>query len=452
VDAEQIARAVGHTWAGSLAERNLARRLALRLRHLIEGGVIVAGTRLPSERALALALHVSRPTVTDAFDELRSAGALRSRQGSGTWVAERGPATGEPAMAELVLATHGINLAAAAPADVSHLEHLDLRLADLLAATPAHGHDPVGLPALRAALAERLATTPDELVVTSGAHHALTLILGALTTPGDPVLVEDCTYPGFLDLLAAHRAVAVATGRDDDGVTPDALDHALRTAGTKLVYLTPAVHAPSGRATPAARLDALAAVLDQHGATVLIDDTLADVRYGTKLRGLAARCARAQAITVGSLSKSVWGGLRIGWLRAPAPLRQAILRHRAQVDLGTAIASQRIAQSVVEDLDAILATRIETLRAKRTRLVDALPAWDVQLPDGGLTLWARLPVSGARFAAAAHRHGVVVMPGHIARPDGRDDGHVRLCFDREPALLDEGAARLTAAYAELRAE
>ena len=131
--ADQLAALLGREWALQPQPAGLARRLALTLRHLIAGELLATGTRLPPERVLAQALHVSRPTVTSALDELRGLGLLESRQGSGTWVAgqpERAPAV--PAMSELVLAGHGINLAAATPADASHLGPLRLGSGDLL--------------------------------------------------------------------------------------------------------------------------------------------------------------------------------------------------------------------------------------------------------------------------------------------------------------------------------
>lgn len=286
MDADQLVRAVGTAWSTAPGERNLARRLAERLRQLVEAGVLASGDPLPAERLLASALNVSRPTVSAALDELRRDGVLRSRQGSGTWVTDTPSSFSGPAMADVVLGTEGINLAAAVPADTSHLASLDLRVdVNRLAATTARfGHEPVGLPELRAALADRHArfgasADADQVIVTDGAHHALWLLLGALTWPADNVLVERHTYPGMLDLLDAHRLLPVAIDRDELGACPRSLDHALRTTAPRLVYLAPGVHAPTGHATPPGRLDELAAVLDRHDATVIADDTLADLRF-----------------------------------------------------------------------------------------------------------------------------------------------------------------------------
>jgi DNA-binding transcriptional MocR family regulator len=431
--------------------------LALGLRHLITGDLIATGTRLPAERALAQAFHVSRPTITAALDELRALGLLESRQGSGTWIADRGPRPIlAPAMSELVLTDRGINLAAATAADAAHIGPLRLGPGDLLAGSPAHGYDPIGLEALRAQIAARLTrqglpTEAGELLVTSGAHHALALILGAVSQVGDRVVVEEHTYGGFLDLLAVARARPIALPCDGEGPCPDALDRALRRSQHRLVYLMPSIHAPSGARTTDGRRRELAGVLDRHEALVVADETLADLHDGERAPSLATLCSAAAVLTVESLSKSVWGGLRIGWIRAPRALRESLLRYRAHVDLGTALPAQHVAVQIVARLDRLLAGRNAELRHKaahlRGLLTAQLPDWSVPMPDGGLCLWARLPLDDtAGYVDAAAREGVAVMSGSVAHAHRGVDAHIRICFDRSLHILDEAAERMAAAW------
>ncbi len=157
------------------------------------------------------------------------------------------------------------------------------------------------------------------------------------------------------------------------------------------------------------------------------------------------------------MSKSVWAGLRVGWIHAAGPVRDRLLRHRARVDLGTPLLSQHVAMSVVAGLDTVLTDRLPILRDRRDRCVEALtrelPDWDVFLPHGGLAVWVRLPDTVSRELVAAGRHrGVTVMPGVIARADrARADPHLRLCFDREPAVLAAGIDRLREAAADVAA-
>lgn len=461
MNADQLARLLGSGWtlegATTTEPGNLARRLALGLRHLIAAELIATGTRLPAERALAQALHVSRPTVTTALDELRGLGLIESRRGSGTWITDREPRpSAAPAMAELVLTDHGINLAAAAAPDASHLGRLRIGLGDLLGGSPAHGYDPVGLPDLRDRLAARLTgqglvTNADEIIVTNGAHHALALVLGALSRPGDRVIVEEHTYGGFLDLLEVAWARPISVPRDEAGPRPHALEDVMRRSQARLVYLMPSIHAPTGMRSSAERRREIARVLDRQEALVIVDETLADVHDGDRAPSLATLCTAASVITVESLGKSVWGGLRIGWIRAPSALRDSILRHRARVDLGTAVAAQQLALQVEARLDALLADRNPPLRRKaehlRHRLATRIPQWSAPLPDGGLCLWVRLPLDDASgYVRAAAHCGVVVMAGAVARANRAADPHIRICFDRDPQILDEAVERMAAAW------
>jgi DNA-binding transcriptional MocR family regulator len=358
-------------------------------------------------------------------------------------------------MSELVFPEHGINLAAATAPDASHLGPLRLGLGDLLSASPAHGYDPVGLPELRARIADRLTlgalpTSADEIIVTSGAHAALALILGALARPGDRVIVEQLTYGGFLDLAEVARARPVPIAADGEGPCPDALDRAIRQSQPRLVYLVGPIHA-TGMATTDARLREIAHVLDRHKALVIADETLAALHRGKRARSLATLCSAARVLTVDSLSKSVWGGLRIGWIRAPRALRDPLLRHRTRVDLGTSVAAQLVALQVEARFGALLHERNRALRTKaahlQQRLTVRIPTWSVPVPVGGLCLWVRLPVDDAApYVEAAARHGVAVMAGAVARADRAPDPHIRVCFDRSRQILDEAVERMATAW------
>jgi len=453
VDADELARLVGEGWATDRDGGAMPDRLALALRHLIDGDLLAPGVRLPPERALAAAFHVSRPTMTAALDELRQQGLVASRQGSGTWVGERPRGAVRPrAMSEAVLVGHGINLAAAAPPDSSLLT--GPRDSELLATVPAHGLGPEGLPELRAALAawhtaHRLPTSADDLMVTSGAHHALGLVLGAFCAPGDRVIVEEHTYGGLLDLLAVAHVSAVAVPRDARGVDVAALTRAIDRTRPRLVCLMPSVHAPTGAGTGVLRRRELAAALDRAGALVVVDETLAET--ADPVPSLAALCSVAEVVSVHSFSKTAWAGLRVGWIRARPQARERLARHRARVDLGTSVPGQHAALRIATGMDAFLARRREDLRAKAIHLRDALgvalPEWRIALPYGGLSLWARLPVEDAAgYVRAAEAAGVVVMHGAVARADRGPDPHVRLCFDRGPQILDEAVVRLARAW------
>ena len=158
---------------------------------------------------------------------------------------------------------------------------------------------------------------------------------------------------------------------------------------------------------------------------------------------------------LGSMGKSFWGGLRLGWIRADAQIIQALAPRRASIDLGSPLLEQLAACQLLADEGASLASRRALLRDRRdflvTRMRDRLPDWTVSSPPGGLSLWAELPapVSSA-LAATSERFGVRIAAGPRFGVDGAFERFVRLPFTLPPAELAEAVDRLAQAYAGLR--
>jgi DNA-binding transcriptional MocR family regulator len=446
---------------------SLAARLAFALRSRILADLLPAGTVLPAERLLAETLAVSRSTLVAALDLLRADGLVISRQGSGTVIASgvvagaEAPKPGLTMAARLLgAAERGINFGISAPPAASALPALAVTSADLLAALPAHGYDPAGLLLLRAALAERhsaagVTTTVEQISVTHGAQHAIDLALAALCRPGDAVAVEDPTYPGVLDVIAARRLRPVAVAGDVRGPTPAGLESAARDHGTRVAFLLPAVHNPTGRVLDPGRRQALARTLDKLEMTAVEDNTLADLAYqDARPPSLAALCRRALVVTVETTSKVAWGGLRVGWLRAPSSVIERSVQLRTSSDLGCSVPAQLLALQLLDHYDDLIAARRAALQHSATRfaglLRDAIPGCEFDAPAGGLSLWVRLPggADATAFASRALRHGVSVAPGQFASPTGGHE-HLRLCHDRPDEELTEGTARLAAAWAEI---
>lgn len=442
------------------AHGTLPQRLAYGLRCAIASGLLADGVRLPAERDLARALAVSRSTVTTALDLLRDDGLVTSRQGSGTVI--RGPgqrAVGGARIAGLAVTT-GIDLAIGTPADPSHLPPITIDVGELTCSRIGTGLVPLGLSVLREALADRhtgmgLVTDPAQIHVTAGAHQAIALAFAAVAGPGDAVAVEDPNYSGIFDILDGVGARAIPLEADSDGVRPAALDQVLRTARPTAVYLQTGPHNPTGRVPSPGRMVALAAVLDKHRALVVEDCTLADLTFGGRPRPeLAELCRRAVVVSTGSFSKVAWGGLRIGWLRGPAPLIERTMHLKLSGDLGASAPAQLMAAQLLPGLDALAERRRATLRAAMdsvlARLATELPSWEIVPPRGGLVLWARLPVADSGpFVALAARHGVHVAPGSVALAGRGQSPHVRICVDRPEPLLAAGLQRLAHAWAEI---
>lgn len=451
-------------------------RLAAALRRILEREEIGAGARLPSERALAGALAVSRTTVVAAYEKLRQEGRVESRQGSGTRVLpDPGGASGRPdrrAEEETVPATSTLVLRTLAQDEAGSISFLAAHLpgaGEILEAAFArsrrelatlsghHGYMPLGLPSLRAALARHLSarglpTREEQILVTNGAQQAIALAARLLLSPGDEVVLEDPTYPGAIDLFSAARARLVPVPPAGDPTAVDRIAAALRRPRVKLLYLLPTFHNPTGAVLPERQRRDIAKVAEQSGVPILEDQTLSDVSLGpSPPPPIAAFSRRGDVLTVGSLSKLYWGGLRIGWLRGPERLIHRLARRKAMEDLGSSVLSQIVAVRLLEDADAFTKLRRRQVEARleaMTRgLSRRLPDWTWKKPAGGLTLWARLPRGhAAEFAQVAARHGVAVLPGSVCSPSNGFGDHLRLAFVPEPAEIREGVERLFRAW------
>jgi DNA-binding transcriptional MocR family regulator len=158
-------------------------------------------------------------------------------------------------------------------------------------------------------------------------------------------------------------------------------------------------------------------------------------------------------LTIGSLSKVLWGGLRVGWIRAPAPVIQRLGRMKLVTDHGSSAVSQILALRLLEEFDAIRDERHALVRERKALLEsllhERLPSWTWDPPAGGLCLWVRLPAGDATsFSQVASRHGVTLVAGPMTSVDGNFSDRVRLPYVLEPGEMREGVNRLAAAWAE----
>ena len=217
---------------------------------------------------------------------------------------------------------------------------------------------------LRAAIARRftargLPTTADQVLVTAGGQAAISLVLAALVTPGDRVLVEHPTYPNALDAVHARGARCVPVPLDLDSPGADAWDldlvtAAVRDAAPRLAYLVPDHQNPTGALLDGAGRERLVALARRTGTPLLIDETLAELTFvGPGEAPVATHGAPDSplVITVGSAAKVLWGGLRIGWIRTAAPMIRRLAALRAATDLGGPVLEQLVATRLIDDLE-----------------------------------------------------------------------------------------------------
>ncbi|MGY1884689.1 MULTISPECIES: MocR-like transcription factor YczR [unclassified Blastococcus] len=421
--------------------------VARRVRELLTAGSLPVGTRLPAERELAAELDVSRVTVASAYRVLREEGFARTRHGSGTVTALPDVRTGwsPPRTTPGVL-----DLAHAAPeAAPQLLPAYERAFGELPAHLPAHGYAPSGLPGLRAAVAgwftsRGLATDADQVVITAGVGDAAALVLGTLLEPGDRVLVEHPTYPGAVGLVAAAGGRCVPAVVDP--AEPDALvgtaQLVARQSSPRLAYLMPDCHNPTGAGLSATGRRRLAATLWQHGIVTLVDEVATGLQLdGPAAPPYAAGVPDAAVVTVGGLSKAVWGGLRIGWLRTEASLAARLGEALARRQLSVGVLDQLAATVLVQQLDEVLGHRRVQLRERRdvllAELARQLPDWSAPVPAGGLSAWCRLPpgTSSAELTSAAAELGLLLAEGRAFGTGHAFDDHLRLPFTLPPERL-----------------
>jgi DNA-binding transcriptional MocR family regulator len=452
-------------------------RLAVALEIAIAEGRVPAGVRLPSERALAEVLDVSRGTVVRTYARLREGGAVHTRRGSGTVVGAEEHRPDRASQLAGTLSSEG-SVAALGARDA---DAIDLRAAAWLGdrrllramsnwdpddlpdvGDADNGYWPLGLPALRGAIAARLTATglpsrPDQIIVTNGAQQALDVALTTVAGPQDTVLLAEVTWPGIQELLSVRNMRPVTVPLvDHHHVDQVALVRHLREGRSPAAYLVPTFDNPTGAVMPApARRLVVEAALE--GGTVLIDDlTLSELWLDEPPPpplGVVLPEAAGQVVTVGSLSKLAWGGLRVGWLRAEGPLLERLGQIKTVLDFGNAIPSQLAALTVMRQLDGLVVDhRAELVRrraALTADLTELLPSWRFVQPSGGMSVWVDLGgVSGDAFAATAARHGVRVSPARVYHALGTDLGHVRLTLTHDVATTREAVRRLAAAWTD----
>ncbi|MGW4442236.1 MocR-like transcription factor YczR [Streptomyces sp. NPDC004682] len=441
------------------------RHLARAIGTLILDGRIAPHVRLPAERELAAALHTSRPTVTAVYDLLRESGFAHSRQGSGTWTALPQGRTPSGVTRLLAPADTVIDLARASPGLPEHT--LADALAEITPQLTAHAHTPgyhpYGLPELRAAIAGRftergLATVPEQILVTSGAQHALTLVLGLLCGPGDRVMVESPSYPNALEAMRHARLRPVSVPVTDDGWDIGIAESTLHQAVPRLACLIPDFHNPTGLLMPDAERVRLLRAAHRSGTWVVVDETLSDLALDVPAPpSFAARAARGgggRVITIGSMSKSHWGGLRVGWVRAGARLVTELVARRIATDVGGSVMDQLLAVALLARGAGPVAHRLGELREQRSALAAALsehlPEWTWRLPPGGLSLWVDLgePIAPV-LAERALDQGVRIESGSCFAADpGVFEQRLRIPYTLPPETLREAVRRMAAALAD----
>lgn len=466
------------TWAlalelGPPSEGGVAVRIAAAIRREILRGRLAPGTRLPGARTLAHELGVNRNTVTAAYEALDAEGWIRTEPARGRRVAnpedgrarpvrrDDGPRAAMPGRLGYAL---GDSVPLGPPTPALTLPYElggglpDLRLVPWDALARAHRrvlkrHAPrlldygpaEGHPGLRQQLAAMLAEarglacTAADVLVTRGSQMALWLVAAALLRPGDRVVVEGYGYRPAWDALRAHGAELVPVPVDDEGLDVARMAEVLAAGPVRAVYLTPHHQYPTTVALSGPRRLALLDLARAHRLAILEDDYDHEFHYeGPPVLPLATLDHGGHVVYVGTLSKVLAPGLRIGYVVAPPPLLRRLAALRATIDRQGAVSMEAAVAELLEDgeLQRHVWRARRCYLARRDALVDALrrclgARLVVRSPSGGLALWAGVEgIDAERWAARAQALGVRIRPAREFAFDGRRRPFVRLGFAR----------------------
>jgi DNA-binding transcriptional MocR family regulator len=321
---------------------------------------------------------------------------------------------------------------------------------------------PFGFPALRERIAARYRslgakTSVEQILVTTGAQQAISLITALCVQRGDPVLVEDPTFFGALETLrfAGARMAALPVSRDHIAV--DTLRNRILTVGPRLLYLTPTFQNPTGATMSERSRLTLAELVSEFEVPTIEDETLAEmVLEGSRPSPIATYGGGENVFSIGSLSKLFCAGLRVGWIRGSTAQIARLARIKSSMDLGSALLPQAIGAQLMTHLDEAIGLRQAELLPKLNLLegfiTGHLPDWSFSRPRGGLCIWVKLPCSDAStFAQVALRHRVVIAHGNLFSITGACANYVRIPFLLDQESLQAGMEQLSEAWHEMPA-
>ncbi|SAL26192.1 GntR family transcriptional regulator [Caballeronia choica] len=453
-------------WLAQRLDRGSAQPIYRQLHRLLQQAILSrelpAGTKVPSSRLLAAELGVGRNTITQVYEQLALEGYVSSATGRGTFVADSAPdeivfddIPSRVEAAPAVLSTRGARLIAGAGVskrqggafmpgvpDVSrfparvwsrlHAKYWRRLRPDLLTYAPGGG-----LASLRHALADYLRTSrsvhcsPEQIVVTTGIHQSIDLAVRLLSDAGDTIWTEDPCYWGVRSVLQVSGLDLKAIAVDEEGIAPTAVDLA---DPPKLILVTPSHQYPLGMVMSLARRRMLLEYARQNRCWIIEDDYDSEFRYGSRpLASLQGLDTAGQVIYVGSFGKTLFPGLRIGYIVVPEALAASFATASAELYREGQLLQQAVlAEFIAEGHFTSHIRRMRTLYGQRRELMLATIAkrygdtLEIVGGDAGLHLVLRLPdgVDDRAVAAEALAENIVVRPlsGYFARRDDAGSG------------------------------
>jgi DNA-binding transcriptional MocR family regulator len=437
-------------WTPSIDETNVPRYLAIAdaIERDVATGVLAEGARLPTHRELAQRLGVTVGTVTRGYAEAERRGLTGGEVGRGTFVGVRREAedfgwrdAGRAATAGMI----DMSLACPwVPPDGSDGRELVRTLSEIARGRSLDEllmYDPgTALPRQRVAAANwigklGLEISPEQIVVTAGAQHAMTVVLASFMSAGDVLATEELTYPGLKSIARMLGLRVRGIAMDDEGIIPEALDEACQAATITALYCVPTLHNPTGATMSADRRRAIAAVARKRGLLILEDQIHVSLQ-GEK-RAPIATWAPERTFHITTLSKWVMFGLRVGFIAAP---ERAVERLRSGVRstmwqaplLMTEVVTRWISDGTAERIGQ---SKLKELEERHRMVCDVFGSrFHVRTHPHALHLWVQLPdpQRSDECVVQARQRGVLIA-GAEAFAVGREVPHaVRVSIAQIP--------------------
>ena len=462
-------------------------QIAEQIRGAVLHGDIADGERLPPERRLAEQLGVNRTTIVNAYRELAAGGLVEGHVGRGTIItSDRGEDPQSPVVRPMAWAQHFvrqpqwvhatlvqeaadlaaqpgvISLAGGVPAPEFYPldafrrgcdDFLREGGADLLANCPTEGFLPLRQWIADWMGAQEIDITPNHILVTSGSTQAIDLVARLLVEQDDEVVIENPTSLGIRQCFASMRARTIGIPLDGEGMRVDILQDVLDHHRPKLIYTLPTFQNPTGVTLSRARRAELVGLARGRGIPVIEDDPYSDLSYGGPPPApIKALDAGGYVIYIGTFSKVLFPGLRIGWVVAAEPVIQQLARLKRNMDLFTGTLTQGSLWYFLQEFDwqAHLRRLRATYRQRRDGMIDALRRYCPSglrwaTPAGGFYLWVQLPdnVPARELMVEAQRTGVAFLPGEPFCDDNEGHHAIRLNFSYvDPTDIERGIKRL----------
>ncbi|MEW9577362.1 PLP-dependent aminotransferase family protein [Bacillus toyonensis] len=455
-------------------------QIADEIKSRISYGEFPPGSILPSERKLAKELEVNRSTVVLAYSELRSLGIVESRTGSGTRVCKHKKSTMPNPTPNWRSYTEGGNFLPNVPflrrvrealqQDPSLIDFARGELAPDL--TPTNeinlisekqhtsyfGYDnPEGYLPLREALVVFLKnylgiqTTESSILITSGSQQSLYLITQCLLSPGDAVAIEDPSYIYSLPMFQSAGIRLFRLPVDKEGIKAEDIRFLYRKHKIKMVFVNPNFQNPTGLILSNNRRREILDVVSELGIPIVEDDPFSLTAYdGNFPSTLKSLDENGSVIFIGSFSKILASGLRVGWMVAPHSVINRLADARLQMDLGLSVIPQNITAQFLksEYFDPHIDHLRKNLQFKRDLLINSLQKElsDIikfNIPQGGLNLWCKIipKINDHKLLEESIKRGVIFSPGSIY---GSDSGYIRLSYGRTFANeIESGVTKIS---------